>query len=215
MFRITTFLTVLILIAKSAMVCGQSFWTGQTSGTEAALYSIDFFDAASNMVGFVAGENGTILKTTDGGLTWTPCSTGTSETIYHVEAASTNQVFACGTNGIVLTSGDNGETWSQITIPSSLPGIQLDLHNISVNPLTGVGYVCGTEQNIHKTTDFGATWIPLREGYFGALYNVQTFGDDTMVFIGKNSIFASLIGRSFDGVRPLHGVIFILLTRIR
>lgn len=200
MRRFSTFIFCVVLtICCVPVLRAQSLWVAQTSGTEAAIYSIDFSDAETAAVGFAVGENGTILRTTNGGLDWAACTSGTAETLYHVEAVDGSNVYACGSNGIILRSSDGGDTWSSLTIPSSLQGIGLDFYCLTLNPVSGVGYVCGSEQTILKTTDFGTSWTSLREGYWGAMYNVQMFGDDICVFTGKNSIFASLIGRTYDG----------------
>ncbi|PKP19827.1 MAG: hypothetical protein CVU06_11070, partial [Bacteroidetes bacterium HGW-Bacteroidetes-22] len=150
------------------------------------------------LFGFAVGEMGTILRTIDGGLNWETMNSGTTETLYHVDVLDADKIIVCGSNSTVVRSLDGGTTWSVSTIQGTM-GYYVDMYGLAINPATGVGYICGMEQNIHKTTDFGLTWTPIREGYYGALYNVQMFGDDTCAIVGKNSIFTSLIARTFDG----------------
>ncbi len=191
-------LSVVLSLTCCYTLHAQSSWTPQSTNTEAAINSIDFLDPENTLTGFAVGEMGTILKTTDGGLTWESINSGTTETLFHVDILDADKIVACGSNSTVIRSLDGGNTWSVITIPGTM-GYYVDMYGLSINPATGVGFICGMEQNIHKTTDFGLTWTPIREGYFGALYNVQMFGDDTCAIVGKNSIFTSLIARSFDG----------------
>src|ERR1051326_3528681 len=56
-------------------------WTRQTSGTMAWLHSVYFLDQSR---GWVAGSNGTLLRTTDGGATWKKLSTLTQDMLHDV-----------------------------------------------------------------------------------------------------------------------------------
>jgi len=57
---------------------GLGEWRTQNSHTSADLYAVQFLD---DQQGFAAGENGVLLRTTDGGDTWDHLSTGTQTTI--------------------------------------------------------------------------------------------------------------------------------------
>src|ERR1043166_7647714 len=65
-----------------------STWTRQTSGTMAWLHSVYFLDQNH---GWVAGSNGTLLKTTDTGATWHKVSTFTRDTLRDVYFADQNR----------------------------------------------------------------------------------------------------------------------------
>ena len=51
-------------------------WTQQESGTTENLRDVYF---VNNMTGWAVGTNGTILNTSDGGVTWSAQTSGTEE----------------------------------------------------------------------------------------------------------------------------------------
>src|ERR1041384_784712 len=52
--------------------------------------------------GTAVGDYGTIVRTTDGGRTWTKQSSGTSSGLYGVSFVNANNGTAVGNNGIIL-----------------------------------------------------------------------------------------------------------------
>ena len=62
------------------------------SGTTDDLNGVTFAD---DSVGYAAGRNGTILKTIDGGATWTPQVSGTAADLLGVD-------FADALNGVAV-----------------------------------------------------------------------------------------------------------------
>ncbi|MDP2299501.1 MAG: YCF48-related protein, partial [Actinomycetota bacterium] len=71
---------------------------------------------ASN--GWLAGDGGTLLRTTDGGQTWTACVTpdGFTANLYDVELVGTTGI-AVGTNAVLLTT--DGITWTGASAPAT------------------------------------------------------------------------------------------------
>jgi photosystem II stability/assembly factor-like uncharacterized protein len=70
----------ILLIALFIMNIANSQWIQQNSGTSNGLYAVHFTNAKT---GYIAGEAGIILKTTDGGITWTPQS---SRSIFYLNS---------------------------------------------------------------------------------------------------------------------------------
>lgn len=138
-------------------------YAGFPVGSTAPSLTKIFF--SSRQVGYVAGSQGAIYKTTDGGVTWTdisPFPALTPKLTYtEVFAIDDNTVFACG-NGFprkaVYKSIDGGANWTDITgniltiFPSgNLNGILFhDANN---------GYVCAPGGALLKTTNGGASWV--------------------------------------------------------
>ncbi|MBD3335612.1 MAG: hypothetical protein GF355_08850, partial [Candidatus Eisenbacteria bacterium] len=83
-------------------------WVEQQSGTDATLRAVHF---VSPTLGWVAGEEGTILKTEDGGLQWLPLASGTDETFFALHFFDENTGFAGGRDGLLTKTTDGGETW--------------------------------------------------------------------------------------------------------
>ncbi|MGQ0829618.1 MAG: YCF48-related protein [Bacteroidota bacterium] len=78
-------------------------WNGILSGTNDYLFGVDFYDANN---GFVVGGNptnntGSILRTVDGGNTWSVYTPGTS-LLYRVDFVNANTGYAAGWTGTIL-----------------------------------------------------------------------------------------------------------------
>ena len=84
-------------------------WSSVLSNTGNALFALDFVDAN---IGYAAGENGTVLRTINGGNAWNPLSTGTLKSIYVATGTSNASVWCVGDSGLVLHSTNVGVTWS-------------------------------------------------------------------------------------------------------
>jgi photosystem II stability/assembly factor-like uncharacterized protein len=131
-----------------------SQWTAQTSGTGNAFTSV-YFNSPSTGVAVTAG--GDIIRTIDGGTTWTLITTA-GGSLYSVFYASANNIFACGGGGTLVGSTDGGITWS----PKSA-GTGTAINCIFfVNADTG--YTVTNGGGILKSTSTGNAWIPQTSG---------------------------------------------------
>ncbi|HQR35581.1 MAG TPA: YCF48-related protein [Blastocatellia bacterium] len=81
---------------------GGTSWAMQTSEVMQSLRALHFLD---DQRGWVVGDAGTILSTTDGGTTWKKEISGTSENLLAVWAASATTVYVAGANGTLLKQG--------------------------------------------------------------------------------------------------------------
>jgi len=82
----------------------------QNSGTKSTLYHIDFRD---DKKGWAVGERGTVLRTTDGGETWSPVIVSTKVTLLSVQFLNDDDGWAIGRGGTILRTEDQGRTWLQ------------------------------------------------------------------------------------------------------
>src|SRR5579871_4060645 len=106
--RITLYaLTAAIGLAQTGADSG---WTLQnplpTPSTLRAVAQLD----ASTAIG--AGEYGTILRTTDGGATWTRQPTGTANGLCGISFSDANTGTVVGERGTILHTTDGGLTWT-------------------------------------------------------------------------------------------------------
>ncbi|MCS7029696.1 MAG: YCF48-related protein, partial [Bacteroidia bacterium] len=76
------------------------------------LLSVHFVNAA---IGWAVGLGGTILKTTNGGTTWTPQTSGTTQLLYSVHFVNAAIGWAVGNSGTILKTTDGGTTWTPQT----------------------------------------------------------------------------------------------------
>ena len=104
MFRLKLIHLASLLVLWSPRLFGQ--WSPVDSGTTSNLNGAVLLDSGT---GFVAGDTGTILKSTDTGATWTPLTSGTSNTLHGVYSlipmkeslsATAAQFFAQLTEGL-------------------------------------------------------------------------------------------------------------------
>jgi hypothetical protein len=83
----------------------------QSSGTNQSLEGVSFTDANT---GTTVGSDGTILRTTDGGTTWTSQSnpfSGTTYDFWDVFFSDANTGLVVGNGGIILRTTTGGVTW--------------------------------------------------------------------------------------------------------
>lgn len=84
-------------------------WVPQNSGTTTVTFhDVVFLD---ENFGYVVGAGGTICRTTDGGQTWTPLSTGTTATLRGIRIGDRSTAWAVGDNGTILLTTDGGDGW--------------------------------------------------------------------------------------------------------
>src|SRR6267378_6681144 len=76
--------------------------------------------------GTVVGEYGTIVRTTDGGNSWTIQASGTTQTLWAVSFTDANNGTAVGEGGTIVRTTDSGNHW--VTQPS---GTTLQFRGVS------------------------------------------------------------------------------------
>jgi photosystem II stability/assembly factor-like uncharacterized protein len=120
------------------------------------LFSACFFTAQE---GWVVGELGSILHTSDGGKTFDKADAGTKTAFLSVACLPGGAVIVTGQYGLILRSQDNGATWEKLET-----GVERNLLGISFGN-DRVGVAVGDYGTIVRTTDGGTTWtkVPLPE----------------------------------------------------
>jgi|GEM_PF-3162415 len=123
---------------------GGTTWTTQSPGTTNILRSVWF---PANDTGYAVGHNGTVLKTTNGGVNWSliPVS-GVTTNLHATYFINVMHGFAVGAGGVIIETQDGGLTWSKYLGITSQD--LLGLHFINQN----LGYACGLNGTIIKYT---------------------------------------------------------------
>src|SRR3954462_13425361 len=88
---------VFFLFFSALSVFGQ--WSPVDSGTTGNLNGAILLDSGT---GFVVGDTGTILKSTDAGATWGPLASGKSTTLHGIYFLDPNVGIAVGDSGTIL-----------------------------------------------------------------------------------------------------------------
>lgn len=133
----------------------------------------------SHNLGYIVGANGTILITSDAGITWRNVSSGTIQNLNAIAATGINNIWAIGNNGIVIKSVDAGQTWNTVSITVQTPNFS------DVGFKNGKGYIIGNLGSIYQTLDNGNSWIQQTniEGYTGQENFVSLSITENKVFI--------------------------------
>jgi len=148
-----------------------------TSPTTQNLYSV-FFPIYSN--GIAVGNNGTVIRTTNGGYSWSIINSGISNTLFSVTFPSTNTAYAAGVNGVVIKTTDNGQNWVTKTQPvnDTLRSVWFTSDN--------TGFVVSRNGAIFKTTDGGNSWQNKLSGTSQNL-NAIRFNNQNIGYIAGNN----------------------------
>ncbi len=134
-------------------------WAVQTSGTTASLRGLSVVD---DRTAWASGSNGTVLRTLDGGTTWTlqPVPGAAATDFRDVEAFGPDDavVMGIGRPAAIYRTTDGGRTWAR-TFADDSPGIFLDgLAFVDEKNGLAVGDPMDGRFLIISTTDGGATW---------------------------------------------------------
>jgi photosystem II stability/assembly factor-like uncharacterized protein len=116
----------------------------------------DYFNAVqfvSGSIGWVAGDDGVVLKTTDGGFSWVDQGFPLLTTILAIKFISPTTGWVTGSDGVIYKTTDGGTSW----IDQS-PGTHQTLFAIEFAN-SQVGYAFGTKGMSFKTTNGGTSWV--------------------------------------------------------
>ena len=135
----------------------------QTSGTNQALSAVHFVDEQN---GWAGGNNSTLLRTNDGGVTWQTQNLPTIANTHNVNSIKFVDVntgwLLDSNNNLVWRTIDGGSTWvqSNTTFPRlgsgtfTLPNIYFDMNFVDRNN----GWVSASGNRIFRTIDGGRNW---------------------------------------------------------
>src|SRR5882757_8644279 len=119
------------------------------------LRGASFVDANT---GTVVGEYGTIVRTTDGGNSWTIQVSGTTQNLWAVSFKDSNKGTAVGEGGTILGTTDGGANW----VPQT-SGTTLQLRGVSLSD-ANTGSAVGEGGTILRTTNGGIVGFLNRVG---------------------------------------------------
>ena len=132
------------------------------------LTAIDLFEGRR---GWAVGTHGTILRTTDGGLHWTPQDAGTTADLFGVAATDETTAWIVGQDGIVLRTRDGGVTWR---VQAS--GSTDTLFAVAARSRR-LAWIVGDRGTVLRTRDGGRTWAKQRSLTKESLYAVTFVSD--------------------------------------
>jgi len=194
----TSFILGLVLSMLTATMNSQN-WETLTTGTSYILYDISFAPG-QNDVGYAGGmqytydAEGVVIKTIDGGDTWTEVLSGAGQDGIEVVCfLSPDTGFIAGWNDYFAKTTDGGTTWTTMTVGSDnwvFKDIEFwDSDNgVAAASTKSSGFV------IYVTTDGGDTWTTAT----GISQNVQD-----VAYANANTLYAvggdEKMSKSTDG----------------
>ncbi len=168
-------LYIIIFGATLTHTFGQ--WGSIPTDTGITLTDLHFVDI---MNGLVIGEQGLILRTTDGGSNWTFPNSGISEHLNSVHFITSNKAFIAADKGMLLSTTNGGNNWSKETLDTT---INLN-HVYFAN--SDKGFLVGDNGVIYQTVDGGDDWV-LQTPTVVNLLTAVDFPDQSTGFITGSS----------------------------
>lgn len=124
-------------------------------------------------------SNNKILKTIDGGQTWSPLNHNQSNTIsfYAIDFTDSNNGYISGTNGILIKTTDAGNSWTNCTTGTSYPLTNLTFTSAQI------GYAGTNYGYLYRTTNAGNSWSALTTSSSNYTYCIN---DTTLYLVGSS-----------------------------
>lgn len=136
----------------------------------------------SSGTSYAVGSAGGIYATTDGGVTWSPQSSGTTESLHGGSGFISTTAYVVGDAGTILKTTNGGTNWTPLA-----SGTSADLYDLIESPATWLTVV-GEAGTVLQSTDSGASWIARPSGVSATLRAVSPSGQNSnwMVAVGHN-----------------------------
>ena len=163
---------------------GSTYRQAQMMPVRSMLTSVSFADERT---GWIVGHWGVILKTSDGGETWTlqRSEINNDQPLFAVYFKNTQEGWAVGLWALILHTNDGGETWTNVSLPPFRGEKKADhnLYAIFGSP-RGDLFITGEKGLVIRSIDSGITWNYFETGYIGSLWTGVTLKDGTIIVGG-------------------------------
>ncbi len=150
------------------------------------LYDVHFPD---EQTGYIAGEKGVVLKTTDAGTSWEIKSTGTLRNLKMLWFADAETGYVTSDSGFIMKTTDGGETWMELQ-----SGTTEEINDIFfINSSTG--FIAGMNGQLRRTTDGGVTWERAFIDIYSDVYSVHFVNEN----VGYAAASMGTVYKTVDG----------------
>jgi photosystem II stability/assembly factor-like uncharacterized protein len=136
-------------------------------------------------VGWVAGNNGTILKTTNGGTTWFSQQSGTVNNLRSIYFVDVNTGCVAGSLGTLVRTTNGGDNWYLLNT-----GVTIDLNSVRFNAPSRI-WLVGNNGLILKTTNAGINWSVIQSP---VSVNLKAMSQNYMIAGASGTILISTNG---------------------
>jgi photosystem II stability/assembly factor-like uncharacterized protein len=165
---------------------GAGSWKQADVPTRATLTAAHFFGTE---LGPAVGHDAVIVRTTDGGSSWTLVHQAPEEEapLLDVIFLDARRAIAIGAYGSALVSSDGGASWVDQPVGEE------DFHlNAIARSATGRLYIAAESGNAYRSDDDGETWRLLETPYEGSFFGILPLDGDTVLLFGlRGNLFRS------------------------
>jgi len=198
-----TFLQILFFFLVVTKICFAQ-WYQQASGTAATLNSVHFENANN---GWVVGDSGIILHTTNGGQEWLKQNSGTNNHLNGGWFADLNTGWVVGDSGTILKTSNGGQEWITQTSGTNLYLYSACFIDVNKGWIAAGGYhdgVGGYGAIILHTTNGGTDWVTQYvDTVSGACLNTVYFVDNSMGWaVGRNATLLKTTDGGDNWINP-------------
>lgn len=141
---------LLTLFSLFTVLAVHAQWTQRTSPTTQPLYAVQFV----NDTGYAVGYYGTVIRSTDRGLSWAALPFPSSGNLHDVYFHDALHGFAAGDSGLFRTV-DGGTSWSEVITPLQEGWRCITFRSPLIGFCGGGWFGSGA---LLRTLDGGATW---------------------------------------------------------
>ena len=171
-------------------------WTQARVPTRALLTAVHMHDERT---GWAVGHDALILRTVDGGETWSMVHEAREEELPLLDVWFRDERtgFAVGAYGYFLVTGDGGETWTSRVVSED------DFHLNALVPVAEGGggsarpgsrrlYIVAEAGVVYRSDDGGRTWRELASPYAGSWFGGLALDEDRVLLTGlRGHLFRS------------------------
>ena len=160
-------------------------WAQSDSPVSTMLTKVMFSDENN---GWVLGYDATIMKTTDGGLSWSLKHYDLkARPLFDMLFLDPKNAIAIGGYGTQLVTTDGGESWREIKNELTDVGMHLnEIVRLGDNSL----FIAGERGLLARSTDEAETWQMLESPYKGSFFGGMTWGPTGVMLYGmRGNVF--------------------------
>ncbi len=198
------YIASVIALSSPAMCGGQ--WAQLVSGTTVEFDGV-LIDNADTY--WVTGENGTILKTTDGGANWSSQTMAGGGDLGSMIRLNEQTLLITADDGQVARSTNNGTNWQLVN--TGAPNVLYDI--------TAFGdhvWASGRDGGLVHSADQGQTWVAQSSGTAERLHGIHAFNANEVVAVGRSGVLLRTTNggstwqlNTIAGGEDLRGVLFV------
>lgn len=163
---------------------GRSHRQAKSVPIDATLTSVSFVTAT---LGWAAGHWGAVLRTDDGGETWTRQRLDTSQDrpLFALHFFDANHGVAVGLWSLVLVTNDGGQNWKSVELAPPEGAKKADLNLLGLFA-DGAGrlFAAGEKGMVLRSDDRGRHWTYLPTGYKGSFWTGLVAPDGALLVAG-------------------------------